>query len=289
MGDFIYNGEHSITIDPDGLNINTWKNWHMAPQSRPFVSSPPVKEEYVDVPGADGALDYTDALTGKARYGRRTGSWTFVVDDFYKENWPEFYSEVMTKIHGKHFEKIILDDDSDYYYKGRLSVSGGFGNRDYNTVQIGYNLDPYKWPIGMTDRKNWAWNDLFGLTIFFGSFSVVGMKMHDFFVDSDTDVQGSFDTTSDIYLYLMTDEFFNDGASIPEKGISSAKQLMDAGYKKYDARAMCLLNSNFDRRFCTISKITPGENHMLFHPGHNVIYFKGNGVVKVSYQRGKTL
>lgn len=289
MGDFIYNGEHSITIDPEGLNINTWKDWHMAPQSRPFVSSPPVKEEYVDVPGADGSLDYTDALTGKARYGRRTGSWNFVVDDYYKENWPLFYSEVMTKIHGKHFEKIILDDDPDFYYKGRLSVSGAFGNRDYNTVQINYNFDPYKWPIGMSDRRNWAWNELFGLTIFFGSFSVVGMKLHDFLVEDTSDVEGSMTTTTTIKMYILTDGYFNDGMSFPEKGISSASQLMEAGYEKYEARALCLLNSNFDRRFCNVYTLVPGENKVDFKPGHNVIYFVGNGVVKVSYKRGKTL
>ena len=286
MGDFIYNGEHSITIDPDGLNINTWKDWHMAPQSRPFVASPPIKEEYVDVPGADGALDYTDALTGKARYGRRTGSWTFIVDNEYGDNWPEFYTTIMTRLHGKNFDKIVLDDDPDFYYKGRLSVSGGFGNRDYNTVQIGYNLDPYKRPIGMSDRSNWAWNKLFGLTIFYGSFNISGMKLHDIFLDDEAAADGNFECTNTLEYYNLTENFDDN---YTRSGVSSVKQLTASGYPLYQARASVLLNTNFDNKACRRSWLAAGDNAITLQPGHNVIYFKGNGMVKVSYQRGKTL
>ena len=287
MGDFVYDGGHSITIDPDGININTWKDWHMAPKSRPFVTAPPVKEEYVNVPGADGALDYTEALTGKARYGRRTGAWDFIVDNFYKDSWPEFYSTILMKIHGKNFDKIILDDDPDYYYKGRLTVNGSFGNKDYNGVQIAYNLDPYKNPIGLTDRKDWAWNDLFGLTIFFGSFTVSGLKLHDIFLDSDVDAEGNFEATNHMAIYNL--ENFNDGYSIPSKGVSSAKSLISSGMTKYEARAYCLLNSNFDRGFTPPIYIGAGDNSVTLKPGHNVYYFKGNGLIKVSYERGRTL
>ena len=286
MGDFIYNGEHSITIDPDGLNINTWKDWHMAPQSRPFVASPPVKEEYVDVPGADGALDYTDALTGKARYGRRTGSWNFIVDDEYRDNWPEFYSTVLMRIHGKNFDKIVLDDDPDYYYKGRLTISGNFGNRDYNNVQIAYNLDPYKRPLGMSDRSNWAWNKLFGLTIFYGSFNIPGLKLHNIYLDDEEEALGNIDSTNSL-IYYNLDRDFNDNYKTAY--ISSAQELMNSGMGKYEARAYCLLNSNFDNNYCLPTYVAAGDNSITLQPGNNVFYFKGNGMVKVSYQRGKTL
>ena len=81
MGDFHYTmldrddgtkvGAHSITIN----GMNTWDIWHMAPKSRPFVSPPQVKTEYVDVPGADGALDYTEVLTAWGS-GSRSGTAT---------------------------------------------------------------------------------------------------------------------------------------------------------------------------------------------------------------------
>ena len=124
MGDFHYTmldrddgtkvGAHSITIN----GMNTWDIWHMAPKSRPFVSPPQVKTEYVDVPGADGSLDYTEVLTGRPRYANRTGQWDFIVDNGYR-NWSDLYSDILMKLHGKYFDNIVLEDDPYYKWKGR--------------------------------------------------------------------------------------------------------------------------------------------------------------------------
>ena len=137
MGDFNYSlnengkGEHSITIN----GMNTWETWRMAPKSRPFVSAPQVKTEYVDVPGADGSLDYTEVLTGKPRYANRTGQWDFIIENGFR-NWYDLYSDILMKLHGKYFDEIVLEDEPLYKWKGRLSVTGQFGNKDLTTVRI---------------------------------------------------------------------------------------------------------------------------------------------------------
>lgn len=282
---FNYYGEHSITFTdditkvdprynpnvingnvlPDGV-INTWKSFAMAPKSRPFVVSPTVKEEYVDVPGADGGLDYTEALTNSVRYARRTGSWDFIVDNDMTQDdssgarWPNFYSNILKTFHGKKWQYIILDDDPQYYWRGRTSVQGGLGNKDYSSVTINYNLEPYKTPIGSSDRNVWLWNDLFSTTIIYGSFSVQGRKARDILNESKMYKYATiyatspmkfykYETDSDLYDYLASGFNHRDPLEIP------------AGVP-----------------------VT-----LTLEPGHNKFMIYGNGRITVSYERGKLL
>ena len=58
--------------------INTWDDWHMLPTARPMFTPPDVKTNYIDIPGGNGSLDLTEALTGYPLYSNRTGSLNFV-------------------------------------------------------------------------------------------------------------------------------------------------------------------------------------------------------------------
>ena len=282
---FNYYGEHSITFTdditkvdprynpnvlngsdlPDGV-VNTWKSFSMAPKSRPFVVSPNVKEEYVDVPGADGGLDYTEALTGTVRYARRTGSWDFIVDndmtqdDSSGSRWPNFYSDILKTFHGKKWQYIILDDDPKYYWRGRTTIQGGMGNRDYSSVTINYNLEPYKTPIGTSDRNLWLWNELFSTTIIYGSFSVIGQKARD----------------------ILNETAFPKYATI------YATSPMKAYRYKTDSELYNLIGSNFSDRE-PINIPAGSATSLPLDSGHNKYMFFGNGRITVSYERGKLL
>ena len=261
MGDFNYSldengkGAHSITFN----GLNTWDTWHMAPKSRPFVSAPQVKTEYVDVPGADGSLDYTEVLTGKPRYANRTGQWDFIIDNGYR-NWYDLYSDILKRLHGKYFDEIVLEDDPLYKWKGRLSVTGQFGNKDYSSISIQYNLDPYKRSLTSKESANWRWNDLFGNTIYFGTFDVIGKKAHNILNTSGEDIQATFTCTSQFTVYHFHEE--HDIVIIAET------QSFD-GYGS--------------------SQLLPGDNTVTLHDGDNYLYFVGNGTVRVSYERGGIL
>ena len=107
---------HSIVIS----GKDTFKEWGLVPTSRPVINPPAVKTTYVDVPAMDGGLDYTDVLLGRPAYGYREGSWEFAVRS--RRSWSEVYTSVMNYLHGvKH--SIVLEDDPDYYYTGRLTVN----------------------------------------------------------------------------------------------------------------------------------------------------------------------
>lgn len=53
---------------------NTWDDWHIVPSSRPVIKPPTKKTNYLDIPGADGNLDLSEALTGYPVYNNREGS-----------------------------------------------------------------------------------------------------------------------------------------------------------------------------------------------------------------------
>ena len=102
---------HSITIG----DKNTWDDWHLIPASRPLFNPPPVKTNYIDIPARDGNMDLTEVLTGKPVYNNRTGSWTFYVENGFKD-WTVLYSEIMVYLHGREF-RAVLEDDPGYYYE----------------------------------------------------------------------------------------------------------------------------------------------------------------------------
>ena len=172
MGDFIYNGEHSINFKVENEDDdwrNTWENWKLAPSTRPIVNPPEPKKEYVDVPGADGSIDYTEALTN-VRYQNRTGSWTFLIDNGYWD-WSVLYTEFMELYQGKQV-MVQLTDDPEYYYLGRIEVNQFNQAKDYSSFVINYTLEPYKYPIDSFMNRWWKWNELYGTPSYFGPFKV---------------------------------------------------------------------------------------------------------------------
>ncbi len=159
--------QHSVTIG----GHNTYKEWGMVPQSRLHVSPPEVKTNYIDVPGADGQLDYTTVLTGSVRYGRRTGSWEFWLKP--GERWMDIYTDILMNVHGKE-QRIYLTDDPDFFYQGRVSVNDWTSEEQNSKIVLDYNLDPYKYGLDSTKDIDWLWNDLFSNVIYYGTFDVDG-------------------------------------------------------------------------------------------------------------------
>lgn len=164
---------HSLTIS----GKNTYEEWGIVPTSRPLVAPPEVKTTYVDLPAAHGMLDYTGLLLGETPYGQREGSWEFVIKA--KNRWADVYSSLMNYLHGQR-HTIILEDDPDFLYTGRLKVNEWKSDASYSRIVIDYNLDPYKYNVESSDETEWLWDDLFADVIRYGRFTVTGTKWRNF-------------------------------------------------------------------------------------------------------------
>lgn len=267
MGDFVYSGTHAISFvlrnewdTEDETVYNTWSTWHMAPKSRPYVEAPKVKEEYVDVPAADGSLDYTDILTGRPKYANRTGSWEFIIDNGYSE-WYEVYSDILMKLHGKKFDRIILNDDTEFYWRGRLSVTGNFSPKDYNMVNISYNLEPYKYLINTTAPRWWKWGELFNNLLIYGPFTLNGVKARNLYNDTGDVVDANVNTTFAVTIFP-----YDGSEKMQYDMISESFEFHPDIWEHYE--------------------LYPGDNTVRLQPGNNFFFFVGNASVTVTYNRG---
>ena len=142
---------HSVTFG----DKNTWDDWHLIPKSRPVFNPPPAKTTYVEIPGGDGILDLTTALTGRTLYKNRTGSMEFYVENGFKD-WTVLYSEIMAYLHGQKL-KAILADDPAFYYEGRFTINRWKSDPQRSIITIDYDVGPYKLN-GIGSDEEWLWD-----------------------------------------------------------------------------------------------------------------------------------
>lgn len=137
---------HSVTFG----DKNSWDDWHLISKDRPYIAQPTPKTKYVELAGASGTIDLTEALTGLPTYNDRTGSLEFIIDYDYWANWNEAYDAIANYLNGYRY-KMMLEDEPYTYYIGRFSVSsyapGNSANSPWATITINYTLYPYKYKL----------------------------------------------------------------------------------------------------------------------------------------------
>lgn len=144
---------HSLIFkEKDGSNIkNTWNNWHLIPASRPTVVQPTPAYKYVEIPGRSGSIDLSDYLVGKPTYSDRSGTFSFYVANEDPKtgksfgNWASRKQEIAQFLDGRRILKMVLEDDTSYYYLGRFYLKDWSSGQNYSSVTIEYRVQPYKY------------------------------------------------------------------------------------------------------------------------------------------------
>ena len=142
---------HSITFGEK----NTWDDWRLVPSSRPVFNPPAQKVKTLDIPGGDGVIDLSQALTGYPVYQNRTGSIEFIVMNGFKP-WHMAYSDIMDYLHGQTM-RAVLEDDPEYFYEGRFTVNAWKSEKDWSHIVIDYSVGPYKWSV-LSSLDDWLWD-----------------------------------------------------------------------------------------------------------------------------------
>ena len=109
------------------------------------VSTATAKTTYIDIPGADGFLDLTEA-NGEIRYSDRSLKFTFSMNpmhDLSESAWVEKMQEICNRLSGRRC-KITLDKDPDYYWEGRVSVDSFKSNKRVRQFVVSAKVIPYK-------------------------------------------------------------------------------------------------------------------------------------------------
>lgn len=253
---------HSISFidSKDESTVNTWDTWHMLPTSRPIVSPPEVKTEYVTIPGMSGFLDYTETLSGTVVYGARKGSWEFMLlnyqDGYPQDEWARQYSSILASLHGIKKRVILRDDDPAYYYEGRIEVNNWKSDKEHSLVTINYMLDPYKNPTVTTEEDEWKWDSLFGISkIIYGSFDVMGSKYRTLINSSTDEITVKTESSVQMTAYYYSSE---------SSDVVTNAIIIPAG-------------------------ITDSNSNLRIKPGRTKIRFDGYGHIKLYYGEGRIL
>lgn len=130
----------------DGLHSYTdFGLWLVA---RPDTGSPKPKLNRVEVPGMDGIIDMTEVNAGEVKFSNRTMVFQFAGMVNISEQ-TAFKTKIINALHGKRIEKIILDEDSMWYYTGRVTVQFPKSNswKVYCTITV--DAEPYAQNIFM--------------------------------------------------------------------------------------------------------------------------------------------
>lgn len=111
-----------------------------------YTLEPPEPKTYtVDIPGGNGVIDLTEALTGDVAYKNRKQEFTFAVIDV--KNFEKVKTEVSNFLHGRAFDYTITMDPG-YTYHGRFSVDSysheAYANGLLGQFKITVDANPYK-------------------------------------------------------------------------------------------------------------------------------------------------
>lgn len=111
------------------------------------IGSPEVKENKIDIPGADSELDLTEFF-GEAKYSNVKHKFEFSTIVPASE-FLSLFSTIKNSLHGKKM-RIILDGDPHFYYVGRLHVSSFKNDKNIGQISIEADCEPYKYKLEKT-------------------------------------------------------------------------------------------------------------------------------------------
>lgn len=136
----------------DGIRFNgkhSYRDYGMWTSKPPDFGVPETKTRLVDIPGADGLLDLTEAAGGTIRYGNRQLQFVFMAEVNADER-DALRDLLNNEIHGQ-FVTVIADCDPEWYYEGRAAVSFTDISRFKMKINISVDAQPYKLAHDMTE------------------------------------------------------------------------------------------------------------------------------------------
>lgn len=132
-------------------DYHTAEDWNLILHEK-IVSPPVPKTNYVSVPGRDGDLDLTEALSGVVNYQDRKASYTFLLTDGTHADRVELISQIIGVLHGQRVQIIDTDDYPDYYMIGRLTVTDVSNSNAYGILKIEAICQPWRYAINQKTK-----------------------------------------------------------------------------------------------------------------------------------------
>lgn len=232
---------------------HSYKDWGLILKSRPEISPPSPKTVYVDIPASDGSLDLTESLTGEVKFENRKIKFEFTVLEA-RNRWSNIYSEILGHLHGQTM-KVILDEDSAFYYVGRLQVDEWKSDKRTSTIVISGIVEPYKMQV-VSSTEDWLWD----------SFNFETDEIHEW---GSVEVDGTKSITFNALRKTIVPTFTvtsEDGSGISIRISNSSKGQWVTG---------------------TLADGTTKNPKYKIFEGYTYLVLSGKGTVSIEYRGGK--
>lgn len=136
-----------------GATINdehTLRDWGAAITNSDIISVPEPNLTVLEVPGRNGRLDLSEALSGDVTYGNREIKLE-LASQVGVNSWYEKCLHIFNTYHGRHVQ-VIFDDDPTHFYKGRATVSDPQRVRNGGTFVFTVSAEPFRYAISLTTK-----------------------------------------------------------------------------------------------------------------------------------------
>jgi len=273
--------------------LHSWRDMNLAMEERQEIGAPEPELYVYEIPGRNGLLDLSEAMTGRVNYKARTLTCSFVMMDDAKR-WASRYSEILLLLHGKRM-RIVCDDDPMYYYEGRVLVDPIKSSRYTGKITVTAKVDPYKYET-FSSVEPWLWDPFsfrFGVIRNYGRLTADGAldAEHSIAVSGTKvlNVIGSPMPTSPVFYAISSD---GNGISVTYKGTTYPLYLVDAehtveGHNVIEGPQTGPVNisrSDVDFNWHTGGMCYPAIEVL---DGEQTMRFTGNGAVAVEYRGGR--
>lgn len=124
-------------------NYHSYRDFGLILSSK-VIGAPSPKTELIDIPGGDGVLDLTEFF-GEVKYNNRTLTFEFSTIVPQSE-FMTLFSRVQNALHGQKMQ-ITLDEDPEWYYIGRLSVSEWKAEKRIGKLTVECDCEPFKYRL----------------------------------------------------------------------------------------------------------------------------------------------
>lgn len=172
----LFNGV-KIIVESTGRFFHSYDDWGLYITNTNYIGEPKQYTRYIEIPGRNGLLDLSEAISGRQIYTSREIKIN-LAGRRDKTDWDGVISAFRNDINGK-VCRLIFDNDKSYYWRGRVDI------KDFNSVlNLGKfvvdvpNAEPYKYSL-TTSAEPWLWDPFnfeTGIITYIGAVTISGTE-----------------------------------------------------------------------------------------------------------------
>lgn len=150
----LFNGI-TITVEGSSTSYHSYDDWGLYVTNTDCIGAPELITNYVEVPGRNGFIDMTEAISGRPIYKNRKIKINLAGTRF-RTNWDSVISSFRNYINGR-VCRITFDNDIAYFWRGRVSIEDFSSVMNLGAFSIEVDAEPYKYSIESTSEP-WHWD-----------------------------------------------------------------------------------------------------------------------------------